>query len=245
MLLSSNEPGVDKSPKVSLYFGTCWSMEENQTETGEQRDQSVRGTQPVARSVSFPTVGPSEKSGKGKTLLVLGVLALVGVLGYLVYRSASTRSPQPSPTSLATLPAVETPSPTATAMAKPVDKNKVKIQVLNGTGIPGEAAYVQTQLKNLGYTNITLGNATVQNATVTVVTFSKSLAQELVDEITKKLKNIYDEVEVKTSSSASADVLVVTGLRKGTTAKPSATATPKATLSPTSTASPSATPTST
>lgn len=215
-------------------------MEENQAETQGEKVEEVR-EQPSSSGVSFPTVGAPQKGGKGKTLLILGILALIGVLGYFIFKSASSKVTEPSPTPAQTLVPVESPSPTATA--KPADKSKVKIEIQNGTGITGEAAYLQTQLKNLGYTNISVGNASSQNAASTIVTFSKSLASEIVDEITKKLKELYKEVEVKTSSSASMDALIVTGLRKGATAKPSATPTAKASATPTATSTSTASPT--
>ncbi|KKU09272.1 MAG: hypothetical protein UX13_C0045G0001, partial [Candidatus Woesebacteria bacterium GW2011_GWB1_45_5] len=141
----------------------------------------------------------------------------------------------------------EAPTPSSTATAKPADKSKVTIEVQNGTGITGEAAYLQTQLKNLGYTNVTAGNASSQDATATTVTFAKSLASNIVEELTQKLKALYQNVTVKTATTATKDVIVVTGLRKGATVKPSATATaaPTSTSASTATASPTASPTAT
>ncbi|KKR86751.1 MAG: hypothetical protein UU32_C0011G0006 [Candidatus Woesebacteria bacterium GW2011_GWB1_41_10] len=219
-------------------------MEENQAESPQVEQQESTNS-----GVSFPTVGQPQKAGKGKALLALGILALVGILGYLIFRSASSKEVQPSPTPTSSFAPVETPSPTSTA--KPADKNKVKIEIQNGTGITGEAVYLQTQLKALGYSTISVGNASSQNNATTTVTFSKNLSSDIVDELTKKLKDLYKEVETKTSASTSIDVVIVTGLRKGATAKPSASATPKASATPTATststaiASPTPTPTTT
>jgi len=223
-------------------------MEENQTETAaEEKAEEVQTTQETQTSsndnnVSFPTVGGEKKSGGAKTLLTLGILVLVGVLGYLIYRSTASTEPEATPTPVETFTPIEE-APTASPSS--IDKSKVKIEIQNGTGIPGEAAYLQTQLKNLGYTNISVGNASSQDNEKTTVTFSKSLAQQVVDEITKKLKDIYKEVESKTTSSTTTDVLIVTGLRKGATAKPSATATPKPSATPTATSTATASPTPT
>lgn len=219
-------------------------MEEKEA---NQEVQPVQETPEINKSssgVSFPTVGQPKESGGPKTLLVLGVLILVGVLGYVVFKNASNKA-EPEPTALGTVAPLETAEPTVTSSPKPADKSKVKIQVQNGTGITGEAAYLQTQLKNLGYTSVTVGNASSQDETVTTATFVKSLSADIVDGITKKLKEIYKEVEVKTTSTATNDAVIVTGLRKGVTAKPSATATPKVTVSPTATGTASASPTAT
>ena len=215
-------------------------MEENQTETKTQESQETTEVSTPSTSsgdVSFPTVGQTKKPGGAKMWLTLGILALVGVLGYLIYRSTASQEPEATPAPVETFAPIEEATPEASPAS--VDKSKVKIEVQNGTGITGEAAYLQTQLKNLGYTNISVGNASSQDQTKTTVTFAKSLSSTIVDEITKKLKDLYKEVETKTSSTSSIDVLVVTGLRKGATAKPSATTTPKSTVKPTSSASPS------
>lgn len=209
-------------------------------------DNQSSGLQPQNENqnvnVSFPSVGQQPKKSSGaKTLLVVGILILVLVLGFIIFRNNSEtgeESTVPTPFEDTITQNNSTPTPSATSTAKPVDKSAVKITIQNGTGIVGEAAFLQTQLKTLGYTNITVGNASSQDQTVTTVTFSKSLAQDLVDELTKKLKELYQEVTVKTSTSATTDVVIVTGLRKGATSKASATpatTTPKASVSPTPT----------
>lgn len=192
--------------------------------------------------VSFPTVGQPQKSGGAKTLLIVGILILVAILGFVIYKSATKKgevaSTEPTPFDNLTQPSSDqtgtAASPTATPKA--VDKSKVAIQVQNGTGIPGEAAYLQTQLGNLGYTNIKVGNAATQNLTATQVTFSSSLDASVVSEITQKLKTIYQSVTVTNSGTTTFDVVIVTGLRTGATPRPSAT--PSAAATPTPTATP-------
>lgn len=208
-------------------------MEENKEEVQTSSVQEASEPQESSSGVSFPTVGQPKSSGNGKTWLVLGILVLLGALGYFIFKGSTTNVPEA--TSTPTISPTEVP--TSTPSPKAIDKSKVKIEVQNGTGITGEAAFLQTQLKSMGYTSVTVGNATSQNNTVTTVTFAKSLGSDVVDELTKKLKELYKEVEVKTATTTTVDVLVVTGLKKGATAKPSASATPKASASPTATGS--------
>lgn len=213
-------------------------------------------SQVTSNGVSFPTVDESPRKVKGaKTLLIAGILVLIGILGFVIFKSASKKSDtisiEPSVEDTFTEPIAQTPTPTSTstlsvlATPKASSKTGVTIEVQNGTGITGEAAYLQTQLKNLGYEKISVGNAGSQNATVTNVTFSKSLSGDIVDEITKKLQSLYQEVSVKTSSTQTSDIIIVTGLRKGATTKPTATSTPKSSSTPTASPRASSTPTST
>lgn len=216
-------------------------MEETQNPQGTMQNETA------SAGVSFPTVGQPKKSGGAKTLLITGILVLVAILGFIIFRNSASEEVEATPTPFENTPTEAPVSSSPTATPKPADKSKVKIEIQNGTGITGEAAFLQTQLKSLGYTNVTVGNASSQNATATVVTFSKSLAADSVDELTKKLKELYTSVEVKTSTTATNDAVIVTGLRKGATVKPSATATPKASTTPTasSAATSSASPTPT
>lgn len=193
--------------------------------------------------VSFPTVGDKPKSGGAKTLLIVGILILVAILGFVIYKSATKSSGTAStePTPFDNLSAgdsgvnVATPAPTPSGTPVAIDKTKIQIQVQNGTGITGEAAYLQTQLKNIGYTNVKVGNASSTDSSSTQVTFSSKLDPSVVTELTQKLNSLYQNVTTTNSGSTTFDVVIVTGLRKGSTPKPS----------PTASASPSATPTAT
>jgi len=226
-------------------------MEPEQNREVEQ-EQEVSGNsfqqQESSSGVSFPTVGGEKKSGGAKTLLIVGILILVAILGFVIYKSATKKSGDTSleatpfedlttPSSEQTVESVTpAPSPAAT-----VDKTKIKIQVQNGTGITGEAAYLQTQLGGLGYSNIKTGNSS-STVTDTTVTFSSTLDSSVVTEITQKLNSIYQKVTSSTSSSATFDTVVVIGLRKGATPKPSTAPTTGASASPSASPKPTATP---
>lgn len=219
-------------------------MDENQENQNEEAQVEEKVEQVEEKPQNSPEVGfplspkPKEKSSKAG-LIILIVVALLGIGIFFLTKRAGEREIAPTET-----PAV-TSSPAPTASAEPVDREEVTIEVQNGTGISGEAAYLQGQLRNLGYTDITVGNASNQDNETTTVTFKSDLNQGVVDEITAKLKELYQDVDVKTSSTQTKDVVIITGLRKGQTAKPSATATPAASPTSSPTGSPTATPTPT
>lgn len=193
----------------------------------------------TSQGVSFPSIPQSpQKSKKGLVLLIVAIVIILAILGFFIFKGS--QSPSATPTPLPTIEETqETPAPTGTPEV--LDKSKIKIEVQNGTGIAGEAAYLQDQLKALGYSNITVGNASSQDETSTTVTFSKTTSRTVVDEITRKLQDLYKNVEIKTSGSLSTDVLIVTGLRKNATARPVSTPTPISSLSPSPSLSPTPT----
>ena len=122
--------------------------------------------------VSFPTISQPKKSGGVKTVLIIGVLILVAILGFMIFKSAGAGD------------ADATATATASPSAK-IDKTKVTIQIQNGTGITGEAAYLQSQLSALGYTNVKVGNSS-ETVSATSATFLTSLDSGAVTEITQK-----------------------------------------------------------
>jgi hypothetical protein len=224
-------------------------MEESQNQETQTPNVRQETAPPPSSGVSFPTVGQPKKSGGPKTILIVGILILVGILGFFIYQSARNKNGEvlnePTPFENLNNPSggltVTTPTPSSTP--ETVDKTKVKIQVQNGTGISGEAAYLQTQLKGLGYTSVSIGNST-QNLIATQVSFASTLTSEVVSEITAKLNTLYQSVTTTTSVSTTYDVVIITGLRKGATPKPSVTptATPASTSTPTPTVTPTTTP---
>jgi hypothetical protein len=202
--------------------------EQNQsTENAQQEQQSSLQGQGSQNSVSFPTVGGEKKSGGAKTLLIVGILILVAILGFVIYKSASKKSAEVTsevtPMDNLTTPSSDQTVQTVTPAPSPavtVDKTKIKIQIQNGTGIGGEAAYLETQLGNLGYTNIKTGNSS-SVVTAATATFSTTLDSGVVAEITQELNSIYQTVTTNTAVHPTFDVIIVTGLKKGATPKPS------------------------
>jgi hypothetical protein len=209
------------------------------TQTTVETKEQVTTTQ--TPDIGFPMSSQKPKGKSNKLVfIILGLVILIGAIIFLIGRGKKEETVEVSPT-----PAFEevTPISSATPAATPTatDKAKVVIEIQNGTGIAGEAGYLQGVLKTLGYSKITVGNATAQNATATVVTFSSTLGGAIVNEITAKLQAVYQSVQVKTATEPANDVEIVTGLRVGATAKPSATPTASPTAKPS--ASPTATPT--
>lgn len=189
-------------------------------ETQNEQENVVNPVTPITP----PPMAPRQpKRNLGIIILGAVLLVIIIVVGVFVVRSSgtqSTASPTPQTEGLSS-PASPTPSGT------PVDKSTVSILIQNGTGIAGEAAYLQGVLTNAGYTNISTGNADTSDNTDTSVTYSATLDKSVSDDITQTLSGIYQTVDTNTSSSQTQDVVIVTGLRKGQTPAPSATPTPE------------------
>ncbi|EKE04964.1 MAG: hypothetical protein ACD_19C00427G0011 [uncultured bacterium] len=208
----------------------------------DQTTQSEVAQQGPPQSSTFSQQS-KVKNGSSKWLIIFIGLLILGGAGIFFF-TKSANSPVATPTSSFGVTPIEdreTSTPAPTKSPEPVKKSEISIEIQNGTGITGEAKLLQDKLKTLGYSDITVGNASSTDNTETTVTFLKTLSQTAQDEIKKMLEGFYKTVNVKTSSTQKSDVVIITGLRGNQTTKPSATATPRAS----STASPSATATPT
>lgn len=235
---------LDRS--VKLWFDTIEAMEEN-----SQNQPQVAQSMAPRSDVGFPQPheAPSGRSKVIKWVIALvGILVIVGIGGWFILQDVGDQNATPSPTpdgGLSTFPTPETsqtPEVSATPTSEPVQKADVKIEVLNGTGTPGDAGFLEKELKALGFSQIETGNADEQKETATTVTFTRELAAPIVDEITSKLKELYNDVTSRKGTlPEDLDVRVVTGVKKGSSTTTKATASPKPVTS--ATGSPSASPT--
>lgn len=185
--------------------------------------------------VSFPQ--PRDMGARGSNakviIAVVGVILIVIIGGWFILGNNSggtTASPTPQGLSTFPSPTTETPSPSPTATPTAPPKKEVRIEVLNGTGVAGEAGFLQDALKELGFVEIESGNAEEQDQEETVVTYSRELSPAIADEITAKLEELYTSVRIRRATiSGDFDVSIITGPRKAG----SATSSPVATSSPT------------
>lgn len=201
----------------------------------DQISQSEVAQQGPPQASSFNQPNKVKASSGSKWLLIfIGLLILGGAGIFFFTKSSSEAIPTPTPSfNVTPIENKETSTPTPTKSPEPVKKSEVSIEIQNGTGITGEAKLLQDKLKALGYTDITVGNASSTDNTETTVTFLKTLSQTAQDEIKKELESFYKTVNVKTSTTQKSDVVIITGLRGNQTAKPSATATSSASPTPT------------
>lgn len=103
-----------------------------------------------------------------------------------------------------------TPAPTATPEAT-IEKSEVEVSVLNGTGTPGQAGKAKAVMEDLGFEDVTVGNATSKNATVTTVEFSSDIPASLRKEIVDALDEVFDEVEEEVNEDEKMTITVTTG----------------------------------
>lgn len=191
---------------------------------------------PYSTSVQQP------KSKKPMTALVISLIVLAALIGGFILMK------QPKKVEEKKDIVVEEKGPSPTEKPK-IEKSTVKIQVVNGTGTPGQAGVVVKALESAGYSadNIKTGNAeNFDNATTSIT--ARDNFEEIVNDIKSTLGSTFDKITVVSpnlNADSEFDIIVVTGGKAFVEATPTAsvTTTETPTLSPTAT--PTLTPTPT
>ena len=202
----------------------------------EETQSPVLDESPAQTRDFFGQPKPKKSNIAGPLVAVIILLLLVGGVFFFVKSRGSQTEGSPQPTISEPTITEQTPSPTPQ-----INKADIKIKVLNGTGTSGEAGLLKDKLTAAGYTSVELGNASRQDYTDAQVAFDSDVSQVVQDEVLSILKSTYKSVKETSGVGAGFDVEIITGLRVGQTAKPSATATPKPSVNPSASPTPTKT----
>lgn len=165
-----------------------------------------------------PELSGEEKKNMRKQLILLSLslLLLAGAIGYFLLWSETIPSPwfkkpeslNPKPTIIIVPSITSQPSPTVNPLT---DKSAIKIQILNGSGIEGQAGKLSNLLKEAGYNNVTTGNTDNLGQRTTII-YNKSVPEDMLSDITDAMKNDFpDPTLQEASESAEFDIIITTG----------------------------------
>jgi len=178
---------------------------------------------------TFPNL---PKKNNKAPLIIIGVVLVAAVIGgYIMFN-------QPKKTEEKKEVVAEKNEPTPTEKPK-IEKSSVKIQVINGTGTPGQAGYSADNIKT--------GNAEEFDNKVTTIE-AKINFEEIVSNMKDELKSTFDEITVKSTNldeDSEFDVVIVTGGKIFVTATPTKSASPTGSPTPSPTSQSTTTPTPT
>lgn len=172
---------------------------------------------------------PIQKNNTGLKWIVLVSLASIAVLvGILIFRKPQKIEAKKG----VVVTPVQYRQLANTPTVKPIKVQDVTIQVLNGTGIQGQAALVVKKLEIAGYNldNIKAGNAkTVGSAVTTVI--ARPDFKEIGISIKELLRPLFLEIgdgvsDTNPNEDSGFDVIIVTGSDSTITSAPSPTISP-------------------
>jgi len=168
-------------------------------------------------SSSTPPSDNTVKISLSKKLFWLFLFLIVGGLlvgGFFYYKSKVGGEPTSGTTGTLQV----TSAPEATATPAPSEETKLdglKVNILNGSGIPGEAGKVQALLEEAGFADFKTGNAGNYNYTITEVTLKKGVSSAAFDAVKEALDE-YNVVKQEDTldEDSDFDVEIIVGTKE-------------------------------
>lgn len=177
--------------------------EETKNEEISDESQTPKVEEPIKATPVIAEVATEEEAEKTNYLwIIIPTALLIGALvgGLITYFSGISK--------LAEVELVPTPVPfvepviqaTASPSSVPeLDRSVIKLQVLNGSGISGEANSAKIFLESLGYKNVAIGNAP-KTYTETTISFK--------DDMKEKLEAVGGDISKKYEVSEKTETLI-------------------------------------
>lgn len=168
------------------------------------------------------TLPPEPEGGKKKVflivLIVIFVLALVGG-GIYIYQRTLSQKEASSGEGVVSPVETETTTPEATVAPESepeseveLNRSDLKIQILNGSGIPGEAGKMQAVLEDAGYEEIETNNADSYDYEESEISIKKD-KEDYLEMLTNDLSEDYAlAVEANTlEEDSDYDAVIIVG----------------------------------
>lgn len=153
----------------------------------------------------------------GVFIILIGILAIV----YLTRAKPKKRTVVTVPTTVPVqkmptqIPSLA-PSMASTAASINTLKETITIEVLNGSGIPGQADTIRQELLDKGFKNITTGNATEVQSNRTLIVVKKEVTEQLRNDIIEVIKLYGNDYTIQEKTDIGADVLITTSRQTAT-----------------------------
>lgn len=165
-----------------------------------------------------PVIKPRSK--KTYLLIALAVALVVGLIGggMVISQKAFAPKPTPSPSPILAPSPTPLPTPEATQSAtlSKEDLADYKVQILNGSGVAGEAGKVEALLKAEGFSEITPGNAENFDYEETEVHLDQDVDDQVFDVVERALEDQFTVTRYPTpmTDQAEYDIVIIVGTRK-------------------------------
>jgi len=217
--VNSNPPPNKKVEKVEKDEKKKSSGTENEKKEGNLSSEDVKEWLKDVRPDTSKEVERKSKSGLKVVIIIVVVLAVLGIIagGVFYYQAGFNKKDKTLPNEpeqnqnqeLKISPTItETPEPTL----EEIDLSELSVNILNGSGITGEAGRVNELLTKLNFKEIETGNADSYDYTTTFVNLKQSIPNTVFDKISEALGDDYTvEKDSVLEDSSEYDIEIIVG----------------------------------
>lgn len=146
-------------------------------------------------------------------LLVLGFISLVG--GGIYYYQKNVMAPTDFDSDQKTSDE-SSPTPTSTPKVEEIDYSTLKVNILNGSGIAGEAGKAKALLDEFEFSSVETGNASSYNFTDTIISLKEEVNSQIYENISEALSENYSVAKNDKSldTNSDYDIVITVGSKK-------------------------------
>lgn len=156
------------------------------------------------------------KNNKNILFIILAALIIISAVSFVFIKQKKQAVPPKKETEITQVSPLPSPAEESTTSPEieEISKDALKIQILNGTGIAGQAQELADLLKLDNFTDFTLGNSENKQDTSTTVSFKENVSKTTKASLVQKLEEIFESVQVQTLQDSDFDIEITTGKLK-------------------------------
>jgi len=211
----------DKTQQSSVPQETVEKQTPKEDVESTRSNESASSDESWLNEVKADDIEESSKGGKKKIFVFFLVFVLMGALvggGFYYYKTNIDKS---LPVKVDRVGEVVTPTddeilPVEKPEEEEIDASLYAINILNGSGMPGEAGKVSDLLESLGFEDINTGNADSYDYIETEISLKEDSPEGLYDLVKETLEDSYIVSRSKTDldEKSTYDVVVIVGSKK-------------------------------
>lgn len=156
-------------------------------------------------------IGEIQKTSKVNKSYIFALVFVIILAGLILPKKIMKTDILPTPVTESASTPLPTPEPGAKEEA--LDLSSYKLEILNGSGVAGEAKAVQEVLRAEGFSNFELANATSSAFTETVIEVKESVPEKVFLNIERALNSDYTikKSDTPLTENSAYDVIITIG----------------------------------
>jgi len=194
-IINSSMPKKTGFSLPSFSFGKSSEAKSASTDAAE--------SDPKAKIIKFLPLAAAIIAG-----FILSFVVISSLTQKMKAGKALTSAVNPTP---AVTPVVQTPTPTPVPALKPAD---VKVRILNGTSVSGEAGRLATKVTALGFTISETKNASTSGFVTTKLRVDSTVPTTMQTDLQTLLSGTYEKVVVEPLIDAAVKIEIIIGKKK-------------------------------